>query len=36
MAACQKMIRKPVLDEGRYGRVWQEVYDLKDAYEMSP
>ena len=36
MAACQKMIRKPVLDEGRYGRVWQEVYDLKDEYEMNP
>ena len=36
MAACQKMIRKPVLDEARYARVWQEVHDLKDAYEMNP
>jgi acyl-CoA dehydrogenase len=36
MAACQKMIRKPVLDEGRYERVWQEVHALKDEYEMTP
>ncbi len=36
MAACQKMIRKPVLDEGRYARVWQEVHALKDEYEMNP
>jgi len=36
MAACQKMIRKPVLDEDRYASVWQEVYDLKNEYEMNP
>jgi len=36
MAACQTMIRKPVFDEGRYQRVWQEVYDLRDEYEMNP
>jgi acyl-CoA dehydrogenase len=36
MDYCLKMMRRPVTDEGRYGRVWQEVYALKDAYEMSP
>jgi acyl-CoA dehydrogenase len=36
MAACQKMIRKPLLDEGRYARVWQEIHALKDEYEMNP
>ena len=33
---CLKMIRKPEVDDARYERVWQQVYDLKDAYEMSP
>jgi len=33
---CRKMIRKPAVDPQRYERVWQEVYELKDAYEMSP
>lgn len=36
MDYCLKMIRKPVADEARYGRVWQEVHALKDAYEMNP
>ena len=36
MAACQKMIRKPVFDAERYGRIWQQVYDLRDEYEMNP
>jgi acyl-CoA dehydrogenase len=36
MDYCLKMIRKPVVDEERFGRVWQEVYALKDAYEMNP
>jgi acyl-CoA dehydrogenase len=35
MDYCLKMLRKPVVDEGRFGRVWQEVHTLKDAYEMS-
>jgi acyl-CoA dehydrogenase len=35
MDYCLKMIHKPVADEGRYGRVWQEVHALKDAYEMN-
>ena len=30
------MIRKPVLDDARYKRVWQEVLDLQDEYEMAP
>jgi acyl-CoA dehydrogenase len=34
---CLAMIRKPVVDEARYDRVWQEhVYALRDAYEMNP
>ena len=36
MAACREMIRKPVCDEARYKRVWQEVLDLQDEYEMAP
>jgi hypothetical protein len=36
MASCLEMIRKPVLDEARYQRVWQTVHDLKDEYEMNP
>ena len=29
MAACQKMIRKPVLDEARYRAFGKRCYDLK-------
>lgn len=36
MDFCLKMIRKPVVDEARYKRLWQEVHALKDAYEMNP
>jgi acyl-CoA dehydrogenase len=36
MEYCLQMIAKPVVDEARYERVWQEVYALKDAYEMNP
>ncbi len=37
MAYCLKMLRKPVHEEARYERVWREqVYALKDAYEMNP
>ncbi len=36
MAACLEMIKKPVVDEERYDRVWNEVYALRDAYEMKP
>ena len=34
MAYFMKMIRKPIADAARQGRVWNEVYALKDAYEM--
>jgi hypothetical protein len=30
------MIRKPAADAARFGRVWEEVHALKDAYEMNP
>ena len=37
MRYCLKMIRKPVVDEERYARVWNgQVYALRDAYEMNP
>jgi acyl-CoA dehydrogenase len=37
IAYCLKMIRKPLVDQSRYGRVWENhVYALKDAYEMNP
>jgi len=37
MAGCLKMIRKPVVDEERFQRVWQkEVLSLTDTYEMNP
>jgi len=36
MAACLEMIRKPVSGDGRYGRVWQQVHNLKHEYEMNP
>jgi len=36
MAFCQRMIRKAVVDEVRYKKVWKEhVYALKDIYEMN-
>jgi acyl-CoA dehydrogenase len=35
--SCLAMIRKPAVNEARYDRVWQEqVYALRDAYEMNP
>jgi acyl-CoA dehydrogenase len=36
MACCLEMIRKPVSDDARYDRVWQQVHALKDEYEMNP
>jgi acyl-CoA dehydrogenase len=37
MEHCQRMVRKPVHDAGRYGRVWErEVAPLSAAYEMRP
>ncbi len=35
MELCMKMIRKPVTDAARFGKVWDNyVYVLKDAYKM--
>lgn len=37
MDLCLKMLRKPLTDNVRYGKVWKEiVHPLKDAYEMNP
>ncbi len=37
MEYCQRMLRKPNVDEERYLSVWKEkVYALKDLYEMNP
>lgn len=36
MQHCLQMIRKPILDADRYDRVWQQVHDLRDEYEMNP
>ncbi len=37
MEGCLKMIRKPVVDEARFQRVWQnDVLTLADSYEMNP
>jgi acyl-CoA dehydrogenase len=29
-----RCIRKPNIDEDRFGKVWEEVHSLKDLYEM--
>jgi acyl-CoA dehydrogenase len=34
---CLKMIRRPVVDQERYERVWkEEVHSLSGLYEMNP
>ena len=35
MEHCLQMIKKPVLDEERTERIWQQVHGLKDAYVMN-
>jgi len=35
MDLCLKMVRKPTPDPERYGRIWDEVYGLRDAYTMN-
>lgn len=36
MEICLKMIRKPVVDQARFWRIWEKyVHPLKDAYEMN-
>jgi acyl-CoA dehydrogenase len=34
MELCLRMLRKPVVDAGRFTRVWAQVHALKDAYEL--
>ena len=37
MEFCQGMIRRPEVNQDRFNRVWlNEVYSLKDEYEMNP
>ena len=36
MELLLKMIRKPIMDEGRYRRVWDTVLALSGSYEMNP
>lgn len=37
MEYCQKMLRKPHIDEARYQKVWSEyVYGLRGSYELNP
>ena len=35
MEICLRMLRKPVVDAGRFARVWEQVHALRDAYELS-
>jgi acyl-CoA dehydrogenase len=36
MELCTQMIKKPVVDEKRFERVWKNyIYALKDVYEMN-
>ena len=36
MEFCLRMLRKPATQPERFGRIWQEVHALKDAYTMNP
>jgi hypothetical protein len=36
MEYCLRLIRKPVVDEACYQRVWSHVRALKDEHEMNP
>lgn len=36
MAHCLDMLRRPVADSARFGRVWQEVHALNGFYAMNP
>ena len=33
---CSQMIRKPMFNQDRFNQVWDEVFNLKDLYEMNP
>jgi acyl-CoA dehydrogenase len=34
MEVCLRMLRKPIVEAGRFNRVWEQVHSLKDAYEL--
>ena len=37
MEIARRMIKKPVVDEARYQKIWKEhVYTMKDQYQMNP
>ncbi len=37
MDYARRMIRKPVVDEQRYQKIWKEhVYAMKGGYQMNP
>jgi len=37
MEFCQRMIRRPDINQERFNRIWEtEVIALKDEYEMNP
>jgi acyl-CoA dehydrogenase len=35
MELCLRMLRKPVVDPGRFGRIWEQVHASRDAYELA-
>jgi acyl-CoA dehydrogenase len=35
MELCLRMLRKPAVDQRRFLRVWEQVHQLKDAYELA-
>jgi acyl-CoA dehydrogenase len=35
MELCLRMLRKPATDPARFSRVWGQVHQLKDAYELA-
>jgi acyl-CoA dehydrogenase len=35
MELCLRMLRKPVVDFARFGRVWEQALGLKEAYELA-
>jgi acyl-CoA dehydrogenase len=35
MELCLRMLRKPVVDAGRFTRLWEQVHALQGACELS-
>jgi acyl-CoA dehydrogenase len=36
MALCLDMLRRPIVDPARFGRLWQGVHALNGLYTMNP